>query len=86
MQPVQILLSNLPGMTWSIIAAGIYAASTLALGRWLAPQSRPGWGGFDVAIRFSLGAAAFGLLFAILAMLRAAYTPLVLTLALHPRR
>lgn len=84
MQSLQTFLANLPGIAWSLVAAGLYAASTLALGSRLAPQCRPGWEGLDVAVRFSLGAAAFGLLFAILAMLRLAFPPLVLTLALLP--
>jgi hypothetical protein len=84
MQSLQTFLANLPGMAWSMAAAGLYAASTLALGSRLAPQCRPGWEGLDVAVRFALGAAAFGLLFAILAMLRLAFPPVVLTLALLP--
>lgn len=84
MQSLQIFISNLPGMAWSMAAAGLYAASTLALGSRLAPQCRPGWESLDVAVRFSLGAAAFGLLFAVLAMLRVAFPPVVLTLALLP--
>jgi hypothetical protein len=84
MQSHQIFLANLPGIVWSIVVSGLYAVSTLALGSRLAPQCRPGWEGLDVAVRFSLGAAAFGLLFAVLAMFRLAFPPLVLTLALLP--
>lgn len=84
MQSLQIFLANLPGLAWSLAAAGLYTASTLALGHRLAPPCRPGWEGLDIAIRFALGAAAFGLLFAVLAMLRVAFPPLVLMLALLP--
>ncbi|MDZ4799044.1 MAG: hypothetical protein SGI92_12835 [Bryobacteraceae bacterium] len=84
MQSLQIFLANFPGMIWSIAASGLYAASTLALGSRLAPQCRPGWEGLDVAIHFALGAAAFGLLFAVLAMLQVAFPAVILALALLP--
>lgn len=84
MQSLPIFLENLPGIVWSLAAAGLYAASTLALGARLAPPCQPGWEGLSVAIRFALGAAAFGLLFTVLAMLRIAFPPLILALALLP--
>lgn len=84
MQSHQILFSNPPGIAWSIAVSGLYTVSTLALGARLAPQCQPGWEGLNAAIRFSLGAAAFGLLFTVVAMLRMAFPPVVLTLALLP--
>jgi hypothetical protein len=84
MQSLPIFLENLPGLAWSLTAAVLYAASTLALGSRLAPPCRPGWEGLGIAIRFALGAAAFGLLFTLLAMLRIAFPPLILALALLP--
>ena len=84
MQSLKIFLENLPGIVWSLAVAGLYAASTLALGSRLAPPCRPGWEGLGIAIRFALGAAAFGLLFTVLAMLRIAFPPLILALALLP--
>lgn len=85
MGSLPIFVENIPGVVWSLIVAGIYASSTLALGTRLAPPCRTGWEGFDVAVRFALGAAAFGMLFTVLAMAQMAYAPLILTLALLPQ-
>jgi hypothetical protein len=84
MQSSQIFLENLPGLVLSLAAAALYCFSTLALGRRLAPACRPGWEGMSVAVQFSLGAAALGLILAILAMLGLAFPPLVLAIALLP--
>ena len=84
MQSLPIFLENLPGIAWSLAVAGLYGTSTLALGNRLAPPCQSGWEGLGIAIRFALGAAAFGLLFTVLAMLQMAFATLVLALALLP--
>ena len=84
MQSFLIFLENLPGTIWSLVAAALYTISTIAVGRKLTPQLRPGWEGLEIAINFSLGAAVFGLIFAVLAMLGKAFPTLILVLALLP--
>lgn len=79
-----IFLENLPGILWSLTAASLYTVSTIAIGSKLLPPLRSGWEGLDIAIRFSLGAAVFGLLFAVLAMLGKAFPSLIMVLALLP--
>lgn len=84
MQSFLIFLENFPGTIWSLVAAALYTISTIAVGRKLTPQLRPGWEGLEIAINFSLGAAVFGLIFAVLAMLGKAFPTLILVLALLP--
>lgn len=84
MQSFPIFLENLPGTVWSLVAATLYTISTIAVGKRLAPQLQTGWEGLGTAINFSLGAAVFGLIFTVLAMLGKAFPALILALALLP--
>lgn len=84
MQSFPIFLENLPVTVWSLLAAGLYTISTVTVGNMFQLRLRPGWEGLDIAINFSLGAAVFGLIFAVLSMLGIAFPALILAPALLP--
>src|SRR5258705_8479136 len=84
MASLPLLWANIMQAAFAVLITGAYAASTVLLGAQFAPRITVDAHGLEILIHFALGAAIFGLVFALLAMAKVAYSPLVIALALSP--